>query len=170
MDDLHAKALEIRILTAMITKLAGQDLERRLQAGGLDVSSPQLAVLRRLRQGSTTLSELSAEMLLAPASLVPVVDALERKGLVRRGLDLADRRRKSLALTPAGTALIARLPSLSREDALAQSLARMKPEQARQLADLLRALTVCLVGDREVVDRALAVSSPTARSTERIAA
>ncbi len=158
MDDLHSQALQIRILTGMISKLAGQDLERRLQAGGLDVSMPQVAVMRRIQGGCTTISELSNEMLLSPASLVPVVDALERKGLLRRGPDAEDRRRKSLALTPSGAALLARLPALRQGDAVARCLAGMRPDQTAQLAGLLRDLACSMVGDRDLVDRALAVS------------
>ncbi len=158
MNELHSQALQIRILTGMISKLAGQDLERRLQAGGLDVSMPQVAVLRRIQGGSSTISELSGEMLLTPASLVPVVDALERKGLLRRGPDAEDRRRKSLALTPSGQALLTRLPALREDDAVARGLARMRPEQTAQLTCLLRDLACSLVGDRDLVDRALAAS------------
>ncbi len=158
MDHFNVCALEVRILSNMLSKLAGQDLERRLQERGADVSSLQFGVLRRLSRGSATISELSSNMVLAPATLVPVIDALERKGLLRRGHDPQDRRRKSLTLTEAGRALLTDLPSVTQEDAVVKCLAEMGSDKADQLVGLMRQLVASLTGDAEKLDHVLATA------------
>ncbi len=158
MDYLHARALEVRILANMLSKLAGQDLERRLQARGADISSLQFGVLRRLSRASATISDLSSTMVLAPATLVPVIDALERKGLVRRGQDPRDRRRKSLTLTEAGRALLTGLPSVTQDDAVVKCLADMGNDKAGELVSLMRSLVANLSGDAERLDQVLAAA------------
>ena len=101
-EETNALAVQIRVLAAVVNKMAMRDLEQRLEARQAGVSGLQYAVLGRLRRESVTLSDLSRRLSLAPATLVPVVDALELKGLVERGRDPLDRRRVPLYLTRGG--------------------------------------------------------------------
>ena len=157
MDELNGRALAVRILTLMIARLASRDLGRRLQHRGAAISALQLALLRRLKhQSKATISELSAEMMLSPATLVPVVDALERKGLLARSYDLADRRRKMLRLTPEGSDMLEGLAALAEDDPLAMGLADMDDAKAVELVSLLRQLATEMTGDPGAVNRALA--------------
>lgn len=153
MDEAHIQALEVRALSGILTKLAAQDLERRLQARRLDVSALQFGVLRRLERKTATISELSTSMHLAPATLVPVVDALEQKGLIRRITDTDDRRRKSLAVTPPGEAIIAQMPDIVRDDQVAGALTAIGHEDAGKLIDLLGQVVTLLSADPEIVVR-----------------
>ncbi len=155
MEDLHNTASQVCVLSGMMAKFAGQDLERRLHAAGADATSLQYGVMLRIRYGSATISELSSSMLLAPATLVPVVDALERKGLVCRGRNAQDRRRKELTLTASGLAMLQRLPPADN-DLVAQALSQMGSEKARRLLALLRELVGYVAPEPELVDRALA--------------
>ncbi len=139
-EEIEALALQIRALAAVVNKLAMRDLEQRLEARQVGVSGLQYAVLGRLRRNSTTLSDLSRRLSLAPATLVPVVDALESKGLVERGRDPQDRRRMPLHLTPAGEATVDRLPLVDGEDSLVRSITAMGSARASQLFDLLHEL------------------------------
>lgn len=155
MDRVNSQALEIRALTSTLAKLAGQQLERRLQANGADISTLQYGVLRRLSRQTATISELSSGMMLAPATLVPVVDALEQKGLVERGHDKQDRRRKSLTVTASGLQLLQRLPQNAPDDAIVHGLLDMGDLKAQQLIDLLGELITLIVHDDQLVPRML---------------
>jgi DNA-binding MarR family transcriptional regulator len=51
---------------------------------------------------------------LLPAQVVPVVDELQRRGLVERQRDEADRRRSVVRVTPRGLELLAEADALAR--------------------------------------------------------
>jgi DNA-binding MarR family transcriptional regulator len=156
MNELHTAALQVYMLAGMMNKFAGQDLERRLQAAGINATALQYGVMQRIQHSSATISELSSSMLLAPATLVPVVDALERKGLVRRGHNAQDRRRKELTLTPSGVDLLRRLAPVSEDGLVLQALAQMGHEKTRRLVTLLHELVSSVAPEPELVERALA--------------
>jgi DNA-binding MarR family transcriptional regulator len=136
-EDTSALAVRIRVMAAIVNKMAMRDLEQRLEARQAGVSGLQYAVLRRLRRESSTLSDLSRKLSLAPATLVPVIDALQLKGLLERGRDPLDRRRVPLYLTAAGEATLGRLPLVDNDDSLLCSIKAMGSVRACQLFDLL---------------------------------
>jgi DNA-binding MarR family transcriptional regulator len=149
---------DIRLLILMVNKTAMRDLDRRLEASGTGISGLQYGVMRLLSHESGTISDLSGRMLLAPATLVPVVDALERKGFVQRGSDPKDRRRIPLMLTASGLEVMMRLPFTGEVDSLAQGLASLGREKSRHLEALLHELVNHLTGDDTLIDRALAMT------------
>lgn len=157
-DGVNTRASELRVLILMVHKAAMRDLERRLEASGTGISGLQFGVLRLLNQDSVTISELSGQMLLAPATLVPVVDALERKGFVQRGSDPRDRRRNPLVLTENGLEAVNRVHFTSDMDSLAQGLMGLGNEKAEQLQALLHELVNLLITDDALVDRMLAMA------------
>jgi DNA-binding MarR family transcriptional regulator len=75
---------------------------------------------------------------LLPAQIVPVVDELERRGLVDRQRDENDRRRSVVRTTAKGNELLARADELARsiEEAM---LGELDPAVREQFADVLRA-------------------------------
>jgi DNA-binding MarR family transcriptional regulator len=73
-------------------------------------------------------SELAGVCGLLPAQVVPVIDELERRGLVERKRSETDRRRSVVALTPAGT------EALEQGDALADRLVAEIDDEVRQAA------------------------------------
>lgn len=148
--DIYAAALEIQILSFITAKLARRELEQRLHAQAPHVSGIQYGVLRLLGHHAFTLSELSRKMMLDPATLVPVVDALERHGYARRSKDPTDRRRAPILLTEQGNALLAQVPALDPSDAFIKSLTLMGGEACSQLRELLREL-VRHIGDDEMI-------------------
>ena len=149
MQELHATALEIRILVAVAAKIGGRSLEQRLQAQGIPISGMQYGMLRLLSHQQYTISELSRRMLLAPATLVPAVDGLERQGFLTRGHDPSDRRRTPLALTDRGGEVLARVPAVHADDALVGGLAAMGAEKRLQLLELLRELLSAMPESRD---------------------
>jgi DNA-binding MarR family transcriptional regulator len=75
-------------------------------------------------------NRLSAALGLQRTNLVPLLDELERRGLVERRRTSTDRRAAALALTAAGTALLQRLTALA-EAHEAHFAARLGGEQNR---------------------------------------
>jgi MarR family transcriptional regulator, lower aerobic nicotinate degradation pathway regulator len=76
-----------------------------------------------------------------PRNLVPILDELERRGLLRRGSDTDDRRRHAVALSPAGRTL---LTELARAGARAEDglLRPLSASERKQLHSLLERLLV----------------------------
>lgn len=139
-ETLTTTALEIRRLFWMVTRLTHRDVVRRLESRGIALGGLPFGVLRMLRRHPCTSSELSRDMMLAPATLVPAVDALERAGFVKRGRDPADRRRTPLTLTERGHALVTAVPMVSKSDSLVRGLGALSETERVQLRRLLRTL------------------------------
>lgn len=150
-EEIYTTAAGIRILSIMITKLARQETEQRLEQVGIDLKAAQYWALCLMGTYELTLADLSRKMRLDPSSLVPVVDTLERKGLVKREQDPRDRRCTPLKLTPAGADLLARVSLLESESALVKSLSRMEVQQRQQLLDLLIQFVMNLSDDEELI-------------------
>ncbi|HEX5500286.1 MAG TPA: MarR family transcriptional regulator, partial [Thermomicrobiales bacterium] len=114
-----------------------------------DLSLRQYAALHTIRDGAASPGELARRWQVTPAVLTGIIDRLERRGLVRREPDSADRRRLRLALTEAGLAASHEVERALTDDLTAQ-LAKASPdalaELDRSLALLRRAL-VALQGE-----------------------
>lgn len=147
-DSVYRDALEVLILTAMIAKDARQDAEQRLKRFGADITAPQYRLLRQLQQvGSATIKDLSGIMMVGPATLVPMVDTLERHGFVRRGVDPDDRRRTPLELTETGRQRLEAVPFIHTDDPIARFLRELPPDERQSFLRQLRDLAAALHGD-----------------------
>jgi DNA-binding MarR family transcriptional regulator len=167
-EELFATALEIRLLTKTVASIASRSLEQHLQVHGAPISALQHGIMRLLCRRQYTSSELSRKMHLDPATLVPVIDTLERHGYVQRGRDPADRRRSPLVLTEAGADLLARVPLFDRSDALVSAIEGLGTEPARELVRLLRELIGRMAPDGELAHH-LASIAQTAQDMFRAA-
>jgi DNA-binding MarR family transcriptional regulator len=139
-EEQFARALEVRVLALIVSKRATASLEQRLQDQGAPVTAMQYEVMRLLSYHAYTISELSRKIRVDPATLVPVIDALERHNLAQRARDPSDRRRVPVLLTEAGTALLRRIPFFDESDSLFAALDAMGAEVSAQFLDLLRQL------------------------------
>ena len=74
----------------------------------LDLSHAGLIVLHLLDSGPATQVELAALARVEAQTMSRTVERLEREGFVERHPDVADRRRRVVGRTPAGTAVFAR--------------------------------------------------------------
>lgn len=123
---------------------------RRLRAGWQDRLSPwglsphQSRALKVVgRQWASDpetrlrLSELAAQLRIAPRSATEVVDGLVERGLLERAPDATDRRAVNIVLTPAGQRVRAQLEASRSADAEALFSALSEPER-ESLAALLR--------------------------------
>lgn len=144
--DVYSDALEVLILSAIIAKDGRQDTEQRLRAFGADVTAPQYRLLRQLQQGRYTIKELSRVMMVEPATLVPMVDTLERHGLVRRSRDPNDRRRTPVELTETGRERLSRVPFVHESDPIARYLSALSETDRHAFLLRLRELVDVLHG------------------------
>lgn len=112
------------------------------------VTLTQLRILRVLREGSRSASELAQAAGLSAPSLTRVLDRLEELGLVARVADLADRRRVGVRIEEAGLALIGG-QNLFHGTALADAAIRMEPLERQELMDALRKFVAQVVALQE---------------------
>ena len=152
--ELYQDALEVRILTAIVAKEARQDIEGRLKAYGFEMTALQYRVLRQLQQdGQLTIKELSRSCMVEPATLVPVIDALERHGIIRRGQDPHDRRRTPIELTEQGLEQLRAIPFEHEDDVIVRYLRQLPDEERHTFVHQLRELVTLLHGDDAAVRR-----------------
>lgn len=144
-----ATSTEIRILLVMLAKLTRQEYQDHLDSCGVGLSTLHLGVLRLLKHHPYTIKELSKHMLVEPASLVPVVDELERQSYAQRTTDPNDRRRTPLVLTQQGDELLSNLPYMSATSAFLKTLRAMGDDKMFDLLVRLRELATGMSGDPE---------------------
>lgn len=131
------RANEIRNLSALLLKFFNDDISRRMQNCGVTLTSFQFGILQMLQAETMTISALSQCMGMDPSSILRMIDALEEKELVARGIDPHDRRRHPIRLTSQGRDLLAAVPAISEEDLALKAVQSLGEEKSRQLRDLL---------------------------------
>lgn len=150
-DTLYALAAEVRTLVSSLAKTSRLALDRRLNDVEPRISGLQYFLLCALSSEQLTLAELSRRSMRTPSTLVPAIDALERKALVQRGQDPDDRRRNPICLTEGGRRLLDRVPYVHESDPAVQGLQAMGEDRAQRLLALLCEWVGHLPGGREIV-------------------
>ena len=124
---------------AMLPSLRQWVSGRVQEAGACEgISLRQVAALRGIQEGITSPGDLARLWRVTPAVITGILDRLERRGLVRREPDPADRRRQRLALSPEGEQIGQNVDHLLT-GALAERLAS---RSLHELAELQRSLHV----------------------------
>jgi MarR family 2-MHQ and catechol resistance regulon transcriptional repressor len=137
-DPAVAEAVRAYVKLMRATRSVTARLEPRLAECGLTLT--QLGVLEAvLHLGPLPHRELGRKLLTSPANLSDVVDKLEKRGLVCRVRDAADRRMVRVELTPAGRALIEGVFPRHAED-IARAMGGLDERELAQLDGLLRRL------------------------------
>lgn len=102
------------------------------------LTESQFGILEAIRhQGPLCQRDLSAKILKTGGNITMVVDNLEKRGLVRRERDEADRRMIHVGLTAEGSLLTERVYR-RQVDAIERELAYLSEEEQRQLGALCR--------------------------------
>jgi DNA-binding MarR family transcriptional regulator len=133
---------EINVYASLLFKYFNEGLEERLRQQGIRLTALQYGVLRMLQFEVLTISTISHRMGLDPSSMVRIIDALERKGLVMRETDPRDRRRNPIRISDLGIELLSVVPAVSERDPAFQALGGLGEDQVAHLRDLLRAIIV----------------------------
>ncbi|WP_406126464.1 MarR family winged helix-turn-helix transcriptional regulator [Streptomyces sp. NBC_00989] len=139
--DLDTAAMEVFGRIFRLSRAMGDRMEKAYVPYG--ISRGEFDVLATLRRAAEpyTLSprELSATLMLTTGGMTGRLDKLERAGLLRRSPDPHDRRGLQVTLTEKGLTLIDEAVGSGLATQTA-ALSGLTPEQATQLADLLRKL------------------------------
>lgn len=149
--DLKVAAIELSVLMAIVARVTRVDLERHLPA---EIGSAvQYGVLRMLRARPSTLTELSRMLALEPASLTPVIDALERHALIERGRDPRDRRRAPITITAKAEALLDGFSEFEGGHVLLRGLDALGAERAGAFLGAMRELLQHMTDDPALPER-----------------
>ena len=127
----HAAPRNVRADPALLLVKLGNEIAARAEdpLAAIGLSGRQYMVLAVLSEDAPpSQQELAGLCGLLPAQIVPVIDELERRGLVARQRSEADRRRSVVTLTTAGT------DAMVQADALGDRLVADLDEEARQAA------------------------------------
>ena len=99
-----------------------------------DLRLTEFAVLQQLSEsGPTPMVRLSDENLVTKAAVTAIIDAMEKKGLVRRVRDSSDRRVVNIRMTPAGRKLFA-VARRRYEAVVTGFVSVLEPDEVRVLA------------------------------------
>ena len=104
-----------------------------------ELTLTQVSVLRNLRDEPKTAGKLGQAVGLSPTSVTRLVDRLERRGLVSRHREFADRRLVEIRLEPAGEKLLGEIKVL-RGSHLHRAIEAMSRDDRRALTSGLRRL------------------------------
>jgi MarR family transcriptional regulator, 2-MHQ and catechol-resistance regulon repressor len=112
--------------------------ERHIDSLGLGFSD--FAILEYvLHKGPSPVNTIGAKVRLSSGSITAAVDRLERKGMVERRSDSADRRARIVHLTSAGRKVI-ECAFADHEAAMDRAASGLTPAERAQAAELLRKL------------------------------
>lgn len=139
--DIEGAATRMKVLTDHLRRVRERSL------ADFDLHKHEYDTLHSLagRGGRAVPSELAADLQMAPASITGRLDALERRGYVRRTPSAADRRRVDVELTEAGRAAwLGAMDAVGHEEY--RLLGVLTAAERRTLSDLLR--RVLLVAER----------------------
>lgn len=118
------------------------------------LTGPQLWAVKILaKDAPLRVSDLAKEMYLRPATVVGILNRLEKKGLISRTRSCTDRRAVDLQLTAAGKLLVANAPEVAQA-MLLQGLNTLSNEQFDHVVNGMQ-LMVRMLNAEELVPRPL---------------
>lgn len=140
---------KIELLLFLLVKSLKQEKERRLKASGIKTGLIGLAIMNLLKKRGLTLVTLSQRLILAPATLVPVINHLENLSLIKREINQEDRRSHLLSLTAAGRRILRQAGALSN-NLLQQELRRLPLSDQEKFYQLLNELAQAVLGPNKL--------------------
>jgi DNA-binding MarR family transcriptional regulator len=123
-----------------------------------DLSLTQLRVLGILRDRRARVTDLALFLGVDKSSMSGLIDRAERRGLIGRDKNPADRRALDVFLTPAGLDLTRRIYAEVR-DALEPATRELGAEQQQTLAALLEPILVSSAGPGPLKPRSRSISA-----------
>ncbi|WP_447650589.1 MarR family winged helix-turn-helix transcriptional regulator [Pseudomonas abietaniphila] len=129
-----SKSLQVGMLIGLTAALKDRLLDRHLSP--LGITAAQLKVLRVICRGDDTAVALCRQLSIHSACMTRMLDRLERKGLIIRTRDGADRRQVRLLLTAQGKSMSSMLPTMEVA-AMNEFAAGVTSEELMRLESLL---------------------------------
>ena len=127
-------------LIADLARLFRQNFERMIALEGLELTAGEARTLLHASFGEGERQAMLAErMRIEPMTLTNFLDRLERRGLVVREPDPADRRAKRVRVTPAAEPLLERIRALAAA-VRAQATSGLSAAEIEQLHRTLQVL------------------------------
>ena len=141
---------DLLVALRRINKATDQGAKGLARATGL--TTPQLLVMQAVGSAvSMAIGDLAREINLTQATMTSIVNGLERRGLVERSRDVADKRRVLVRSTVEGRRLLHQAPK-TLQDILERRFRELEPwEQSFVLAAVERLATLM---DAETIDAA----------------
>lgn len=131
----------LRVYTVIST-----EIRRKVSEKGLTL--PQLYVLTTLGlQGDMPLGKLGRELLVTKGNITPIVNHLERDGLVMRVLDPKDRRKIWVRLTSKGEQIFGEIVS-AYEKEFVPLMSCLSQEELKHLSQLLKKMAEGISRDK----------------------
>ncbi|MBV9683820.1 MAG: winged helix DNA-binding protein [Solirubrobacterales bacterium] len=135
----------IGLRLARTARVVSQAFDRAMAEAGGSASTWQVLLLVRTQAWGTQ-SELAGELGITGATLTHHLNALERKGLVRRWREDSNRRVQRVELTEEGIELFGRLREVARRhDQMLR--AQLSEDEVDRLGELLERLEAGAVGE-----------------------
>jgi DNA-binding MarR family transcriptional regulator len=139
-DDTTRVVTALRALVQLLRTGAGEATRRT------GLSSAQLFILSKLADApAPSVNALARRVHAHQSSVSVVVELLVRRALVSRAPDPADRRRRTIALTPKGRTLLRRAPKTVQSD-LVRAIAALPAGQRRTLRAGLEQVVLSIGG------------------------
>jgi len=138
------------VVAALRRIIRAIDLHSHSLVHRFGLTGPQLVVLKELIEcAPQTVSELAASVSLSQATVTGILDRLERKAMVVRTRDAADKRRVLVTPTAAADEVLAGAPPLLQEH-FTDAFVRLPDwEQNQILSSLQRIVALMEAGDVE---------------------
>lgn len=135
------KEISIGVWVRILRVYAVISTEIRRKVSTIGLTLPQLYVLTTLGlQGDMPLGKLGRELLVTKGNITPIVDHLERDGLVIRDQDQSDRRKMWVRLTAKGRQLVGDIV-LAYEEEFVPLMSCLSQDELRQLSQLLKKMS-----------------------------
>jgi DNA-binding MarR family transcriptional regulator len=148
-DDPEAQTTR-RVMAALRRIIRAIDLHSRSLVHEYGLTGPQLVVLKELVDSAPqTVSELAAAVSLSQATVTGILDRLERKAMVCRTRDTADKRRVLVTPTDAAEEVLSGAPPLLQEHFTAAFAQLPDWQQSQILSSLQRIVALMEAGDVE---------------------
>jgi len=145
---LLAEATEIVRLLRSVRRYVEQPKDAAMRESGLTM--PQVSTLTVLSdRGPLALKDLSRELGLSHSTVSGIVDRLERRGLARRAVDLADRRISLISVTEVVDAYAREGYTRSQAGRLLPALQSANADQRRSIKAALTLLHSLLAAEPE---------------------
>lgn len=148
-----------QVLVALRRIIRAVDLHSRKLAKRYGLTGPQIVLLKGLAHlGEVPVGKLAKEVSLSHATVTDILARLEKRGLVLKTRDNADRRRVLAKLTDSGLELLKNAPSLLQERFIEEFGELQDWEQTLILSSLQR---IAVMMEAEKIDAApVLVSGP----------